>query len=1176
MFRHLLNRFCLPIICFFLLPVKALQAQVADAGQRVIRINITNQPISTALKTLERGAKVRFNYASGLVRSGDLVSISRENAKLDDVLGELLAPREISWRYEGSNVILRRRVKEGNRATEEKGNAQVVEIYGTVTDTSGKPLEGVSIGVKGSNAGTMTNGEGKYNLKINSRSIIFITSVGFLPKQSKVEGSGELNFALQIAPQDIQTVEVVSTGYERIPQERITGSFSFVNNRMVNRRVGASALSRLEGIVPGLLFNRNTTSASNGEVDITVRGQSTLFANAQPLIVVDNFPYDGNINNINPNDIESISILKDAAAASIWGARSGNGVIVITTKKGRRNQKLQMEFNANMTLGEKTDIFYNPNFIAASDFINIEQELFRRGVYNTDLASNEGITTSPVIELMDKVKRGKLDSVTAYGIIDSWRGNDVRNDISKYYYRQSFAQQYAINLRGGGNNSDFFFSLGYDDKKDGRVRNNDDRFTLNSEYNFYPIKKLTLSVAVNYIQSEAEQNNTLSQLQVISRGTSKGSMYPYARLTDDNGKNATVLRNLSDAYTDTVGGGGLNWKYNPLNELAIADNSTKATDTRVKFGVRYQIVNSLSAEVIYQNQRASTVNRIYYSDSSYYARNLINSFTQFKPGNVLSYPVPRGGILQQFLGDLSSNRLRAQLSFNRNFEHQHVVTAILGSELSDIVSSGNNNIAYGYNKKTGASTPAVDYLTTFPIIPSGSSQIPNPVGFSKTTDHFVSYYGNASYSYLGRYLLSVSGRIDKSNLFGVETNQKGVPLFSSGLGWIFSEEAFYGLDWLPMGKLRVTYGYNGNINKTVAAQTTLLQMPLPSGFYAQPYSMINALGNPELRWEKVKVFNIGLDFASKNQRLSGSVEVYNKKGVDLFGQSPLAPSTGNASFFGNTSSTSTKGVDVMLNSINVNTAAFKWSSSVLFSYVKDKVTDYDVVQKTNSYILQSTASSVVPLKGRPLFAIYSYRWAGLDPANGDPMGYLGKSTSKDYAAIFARTTTDSMMFHGAARPVVFGSLRNDLSYKGFSLSFNLIYKFRYYFRRSSMTYENMPWVAHKDFYSRWQKPGDEVVTNVPSLQYPPYNTNRELFYKLSSALVEKGDHIRFQDINLSYDFSSLIGTRVLSSLQVYAYVNNVGILWRANAVGLDPDLDMNSTGVYPVPRSYSLGVRANF
>lgn len=1059
-----------------------------------------------------------------------------------------------------------------------------IHITGRVIDSvTNQPLQGATIKIKTTQYSAATDDKGNFTINTTENSgTLTITFVGY--KASNIAfsqtNSGPFEILLAEDYSSLREVSVVSTGYQNIPRERATGSFVQIDSALINRRVSTDIVSRLEGIVPGLLFNRNTLNSANNTLDLSIRGHSTLFSNDQPLIVVDNFPYDGDINNINPNDVVSITVLKDAAAASIWGVRSGNGVIVITTKSGKVNQKLAVEFNSNVTIGNKPYIKYNPNFLDANDFINVEQTLFKAGYYDSNLSLGYP-TESPAIQLLASERTGQISATDAASQINALRNVDVRNDIEKYFYQKSVDQQYNLNFRGGGNKSDYYLSLGYDNDLSNLVGNENNRITINSNYNFYPLKNLQLSAGVNYAKTNGNNNNTLSGLYSAS---GKGGIYPYAQLADANGNALPIASTYSSALMNSPAYAQyLDWNYRPLDELKNADNNFGSFDNRLNFGIKYSFLTGFSAEVkyVYENTQSNTSN--YYNQNTYYTRNLINTYTQTNADGTLSYPISLGGILQQGNSSLISNHLRGQLNYTNDWRNNSL-NVIAGAEISSAVTtSAQQSPAYGYDNNTGANATAIDYLDYFGFNPrgTGSAQIPNGQGYSQYTDHFISYFSNAAYTYKNRYTFSLSGRIDKSNLFGVNTNQKAVPLYSTGVAWDLSKEEFYHIDWLPSLKFRATYGYNGNINKTATAVATIIQQgnSLYSGI---PYANIANPGNPDLEWEKDRMINLGVDFSSKQQILTGSVEFYFKSGENLFGNSSLPPSTGYRTFFGNTASTSGNGIDITINSHNIYHDNFKWLTSFLFSHAVDKVTKYNVDATSSDYLTTGSGNggTITPLVGAPIFGIYSYRSGPLTHDTGDPQGYLDGKLSTDYSDILKNTTVSGLLYNGPARPTTFGSLRNTFLYKEWSLSFNLIYKLGYYFRRSSIQYSSLynNWLGNKDFTKRWQKPGDELKTTVPSMQMPSVDNNRDFFYIFSQSLVDNGDHVRLQDISLTYDLTKRLWKKSpFVNLSLYAYINNVGILWKANHDGLDPDVySAAGTTALPLPRTYSIGIKSNF
>ncbi|MES3016643.1 MAG: SusC/RagA family TonB-linked outer membrane protein [Bacteroidota bacterium] len=1041
--------------------------------------------------------------------------------------------------------------------------AQIKVTGRVVSQPLEKPLPGASVKQSGSDAGTVTDSSGRFSLILHgSGRQLTVSYVGYKSQTLNLLRIDQ-EVSITLIPADNLLTEVlVSTGYQDIPQERAVGSFVQLDNEVLNRRVGPDIISRLEGAASGLNFTRRFATTPDTEPSLSIRGLSTFYANAEPLIVVDNFPYEGNIKNINPNDVESVTILKDASAASIWGARAGNGVIVITTKKGRSNQPVKVQFNSVYTRAERPDLFYNPGFLSSADHIALERQLFARNFYAGDENNLSKVIVSPVVELLIAQRDGKLTSAQVNSEIALLEKQDIRSDAEQYLYRQGANRQTSLNLSGGTSAINYFLSAGYDNNDQQSRGNGYSRLTLNSQNVYKAVKGLEISAGVNYIQTNSSLNSIgLTELSPASGKT----IYPYARLTSPDGTPAVVQRTYRSNYAASAKSLGLlNWQYKPLEELDLNDNTRANNEIRINGGLKYKFVDFLSAELKYQYQRLGENSRNNQDPESFVVRDLLNRYTQTNGFN----PIPYGGILNLSSSTTASHSGRGQLNFNHNWK-QHRVYAIAGAELREIDNFKNASRLYGYDSEVLNSQLMIDYVTRFPTLPRNTATIPTgTTPLTDQLDRYVSYYGNASYEFVNRYTISGSLRQDASNLFGVETNQKRVPLWSAGLGWDISAEPFFKSGWFSYVKLRGTYGYNGNTDKTVTALTTARYSTDP--LTGLPVATILSPGNPDLRWEKVGIANLGLDFATKNKRISGSLEMYKKYGQDLLGDLPLDPTTG---YLGrhriNFAALQTTGADIQLHSSNT-TGRVKWESDILFSYVRDKVTGFD-----NSGMAVSSyfTGFSIPVVGKSLYRIYAYPDAALDPANGDPLVTTNGVLGKDYVNYVRNITSDGLIDKGPQLPPYFGSLRNSISFIGLELSANITWKAGYYFRRNSISYDALfnSWTGHRDYTKRWQKPGDELITLVPSVPLLS-NTSRDQVYLFSSSLVEKGDHLRLQDVNLSYTPTFKLLGSYAGKLRCYVYASNLGILWRANKQGLDPDYP---TVQYIQPKTWSFGLSAD-
>jgi TonB-linked SusC/RagA family outer membrane protein len=1115
-----------------------------------VTVSGDNISLREIFSIIQKQTGYHFFYSGEHLDSKERTSIHVKDAPLESVLQLLFKGRGLEWAY-SENVILIRKIRT-DKILAEGRDSLLTMITGKVTDAAGAPLVGATVLVKGTGRGEVTNEHGRFFFRdVNAGAILLVSFAGYDTRQVKVNTQAEISVQLERGIIDIAGVSVVSTGYQALPRERATGSFVKVGNDLLNRKVSTGILDRLEGVSSGVLFDRRNPA----NPQIQIRGLYTLTSTiAQPLIVVDNFPYEGDINNFNPNDVESITILKDAAAASIWGAKAGNGVIVITTKKGSYNQRPSISLNSNITILDKPNLFSLPQ-IPASDYIDLERFLFDHGFYNGAINRRRPPLT-PVVELLLKQRNGQISAAEADAAINALRNVDVRNDFERYIYRKGVNQQYAASISGGGNNVKYFFSTGFDRNLSTLKGNDYRRITIRSDNTIQPVKGLQLQAGLQYTQGNETSNSPGGYGSANYRMQTR-ALPPYARLADENG-NPLPIDKYRAGFTDTAGQGLLlDWKYRPLEELGLNDDTRNARLLLANFGVKYDVFRSLSAEVKYQYQRADETNRTYYDERTFFTRDLINRFTQIVNGSPV-YIVPRGGILDVATTNQEGHMVRGQLNFDHTWRTKHEVAAIGGAELRQLRTVGNSNRLYGSDNAAGFAN--VDYVGVYPVITGGMENIPTGFDLSGRLDRFVSLYLNAAYTFDERYTVSASARKDASNLFGVETNRKGVPLWSSGVGWKISNEQFYHASLFPYLNLRVTYGASGNVNNSIYALTAISRSPAAFQSTNIPFATIANIANPNLRWEKVNTLNIGIDFAMRNNRLTGSVEFYRKQSTDVIGLEPLDLTTGLGAMQTNSADIKGKGIEVQLTSHNLTGRDFKWQTSAILNYTDYKVGRFLLAPQTDGFV--NDGGTIIPLPGYNPYLVVSYKFAGLDPATGDPQGYVDGHLSKDYNALVQRPISEQVI-HGPALPPVFGNILNTFSWKGISLSANITYKLGYYFRRSTISYVSLysSGTGHSDYLKRWRQPGDEQHTNVPSMIYPNPTSLRDLFYTNSDITVEKGDHIRLEDVRLSYRFRNF---------QVYAYTSNLNaLIWKANKAGLDPDAP---SGLRP-PRTIALGVK---
>ncbi|HLZ87176.1 MAG TPA: hypothetical protein VKQ52_08050, partial [Puia sp.] len=720
-------------------------------------------------------------------------------------------------------------------------------------------------------------------------------------------------------------------------------------------------------------------------------------------------------------------------------------------------------------------------------------------------------------------------------------------------------------------NNHYYVSAGLDRDLTNLVGNRYNRITLTGANTYMLVpQKLEFELGMAFTSSLTYNNNTVS--------SSNSYPYPYARLADAQGNALAVSYNLRQSYIDTAGGGQLlDWNYRPLNELRNANNVTRVNDYRFLTGFHYTFRPGLQGYALYQYSRGVSDQQDLQNIQTYYTRNLINEFTQIDASGQVIRPVPLGDIFDELVNLYQAHNGRLQVSYDHSFFGGHELHILSGAEIQAVEGRIRLNRLYGYNPLSQSSLPVASYTISYPQYssPGSSMQIPSLDHNAASSDHYLSSYLNGSYRFRQRYTATVSGRIDESNLFGVNTNKKVIPLWSAGLAWEISREQFYRIDWLPYVKLRATSGYNGNVYKSVSGYTTASASTAVSidvayqNLYGSSYADIINPPNPNLTWEKVHVFNLGLDFASKGKTVEGSVEYYSKNGQGLIGPTGVDPTTGNTQYTGNAANMVTHGVDLTLRT-SIRVGAIRWNSVVLFNYVQDRVTRYLVRPGTIFPFFGS--GTINPLVGKPLYSVYALPWAGLDPQTGDPQGTSAGHASKDYTALIGSSDFGTMLYKGPVNPPFFGSWRNELLWRRWGISVNIMYKFGDYFRRTSIQYAYLfagSSLGHPDYTRRWQNPGDEKHTYVPSMVYPA-SSARDAFYQNAEVLVEKGDFVRLQDLYLYYELpKKAIPKWPVQAMRLYLYGNNIALLWRANRQGIDPDATLG----IPTPRTLAVGLK---
>ncbi|ERJ61158.1 hypothetical protein M472_20615 [Sphingobacterium paucimobilis HER1398] len=1049
-------------------------------------------------------------------------------------------------------------------------------VSGTVTDAQAKGIEGVTVKATAQRISVRTNSNGEFKLMLNKTDELVFSKMGYNSKTYELDSaSTDIRIILDTTANQIEEV-LISTGYQQLKANEVNGAITVIDEKMLQKQTGSNILSRLEGITNGLAFQkgRENTNPQNN-TGITVRGYSTINGPLDPLIVIDNFVYDGDIDNINPNDVESVTILKDASATSIYGARGGNGVLVITTKKGAKGERINLGIENATTLSE-TPMDRREQYMSNDDYIAVEEKLYEAGYFNSNLNSISGPVLTPIVYWLDKQKKGIITSDEYQERRQFYAASDLRKQYRETFNRTALQQQTGIRLSGSSRLNNWGISLNNSHVKD-NIGQPSSRVNLRLNNDLNLLRNLKLATSFSYSLRNQKRDNIPSLISLMQMGTRQE--VPYMSLYDANGEEEAFYQYWNKNLIDTVGKGRLlDWKYYPIADSRETETRSRYAELLGNIGLSYQLVDGLNFAVYYQISKQDNVADRQYNSASYYVRDMVNKFSQIneKTGEV-TYIVPEGDVLRKSISDYISHNLRSQIDYSKTWGI-HDIKLFFGLEGRMTRTDGAAWTYYGYNGDPLGYVP-VSFTTRYRTFPRGAqSSIAGASSLNPTLQNrFLSGYGNFNYTLLKRYSISASMRKDGSNIYGVSTNDKWKPLWSVGVGYEVTRESF--MNSLPFQYLRVrsSLGYSGNVDLSRSALPVAAYFNNPVEVGGLPAAAIETLNNPSLRWEQVRQINSGLTFQLKNLPISGSIDYYSKYGKDLYGITEYDYTTWGmrGTITKNVAEMKGEGLDAEL-IFNKQWGFMALRSSFIYNYsssITHRYYDEGLASKVSN-LMDRSSVQITPVEGYPFYSIAAYTWKGLDD-NGNPMGFLNGDVSIDYQALKNSAYKEGeengvIRFIGSAIPTHFGSWGADLSYKRFTVGFNLMYKMGYYFRKPSINYSALVnnGAGHADYAKRWQKAGD--VTSVPSFEYPLVTKDRDSFYLGSEVLVQRADHVRFQFINLSYQLD--LNSKRPLTIDLFANVANLGILWRSNSDGLDPEhLYTNPAG-----RTWSFGFRSNF
>ena len=995
--------------------------------------------------------------------------------------------------------------------------AQNRTISGRVTDEHGNTVPNATVSIKGTTLGTSTLNDGTFTISVppSARTLV-VTSVGLGDAEVTLNRSGNYNVVLSTTAKNLQEVVVVGYGTQR--RTNVTGSVATVKAGDVENKPFTSVDKALQGTVAGLQ-STSVSGAPGAATDIRIRGLGSITASNQPLWVIDgviattgdltqNTTTANILSTLNPDDIESITVLKDAASASIYGSRASNGVIIVTTKKGRGGKT---NVNFSTELGSNKIAYKNDKNrpMTTSEYQTVlEQALINAG-YASDNASADAIITDPVngFGLDPKTNTNWYNLVTHTGT----------------------QQQYNLSLNGGNDKTQFYASGGYFKQLGTTIATDFERYNGDLSITHKATDRLTFSATINGAATKQHTPNN-------GGAFANPVLASYFLLPWYSPYNSDGSFKYNDAGGQFPVNGGI---FNPLIQAAWNKNTSNQEAFRGNAMAEYRILDNLKLTSRFSSELLEV------SEDSY--RN-------------------------PFYGDGYAAGGDAFSAYRRTFDYTWSSFADWRQRINhaddiyfDLKAGYEVQETKNYFLQAGGQGFPGTLLLTY----LASAATPTTAYAIPTNETTLSMFSAGDINFKNRYVISASFRRDGSSVFG--TNHRFGNFYSVGGSWNINEENFFkDLSAFSLLKARASYGLNGNSN--FSYYTALPTYRYDANYTGQPGSEQNNIGNSNLTWEKNGIFDVGIDFGILKNRITGTVDYYNRKTTDLILPVPLSLTSGFSVQNQNVGSMVNKGYEISLSGKPVASKSFSWDISFNISHNQNRVTELykgsPVPFGTPSALFNATV-------GHDAQAFYTRIWAGVNPANGDPLWYTDGTRTKTTNSYSAA----KLALVGQADPTYFGALTNTFSYKGVSLSIQFYYNYGNEIYDIFDSYLNSDGIYYGAFnqmssqLTAWKKPGD--VTNVPKIIYGG-NKNS---YRGSSRYLYNGDYIRLRDLELSYLLPKSVIKRLhMSNLTVYARGTNLWTWVKDKRLPFDPEAGANGQSEFDVyiPKSITGGIKIGF
>lgn len=1139
-----------------------------------VSLDLEQVSVKEFLKTVQQQTGINFLYNAYLVENVERVSIHVQNKELRLVLQDILHPKGLIFIFQEGTVIIK-------KAEEEKKGSVQKTVVGVVQDVKKIPLAGVTVRLKGVNVGTSTDINGRYRMYITDtlNSVLVFSFVGMETKEVRYRGKDTINVTLE---EDVKIVdEVVVTGYQTLKKRSQAGSISVVKAEDLLLNGTQTLEQALQGKIPGMMV-MNRSGLTGTRQRIRVRGTSTLLGNAEPVWVVDGviqtdpLPFETNdLNNIdlnsqdmirtfvgsaiswlNPNDIETITVLKDAASTAIYGTKAANGVIVITTKKGKIG-RMSVSYSGNFSLTPRMT-YSKLELMNSKQRVDVSREAYQRGLL---LSGNQDFGYTALA----KAYRNREISLEKFRP-EAAKLESNNTDWFDILFRNAFSHNHNVGISGGTEQATYHASFGYSETKNTAIGNDQVLYTGN------------VSVSANLWKSVSLSTNLSGSV-----GKTKGFVGtdPFGYASKMNRAIPAYNEDGSRFFYKSADNGYL---FNVENELEHSGTENTVSTLNANVNLRWRITDDISFNTSVSYSTSETNGSSWYSErTNYIAQKRGYDYGAFEAGSkeFEESNLPNGGEYNSSHNTATSWNWRNSLEWTKVLNGVHSFSVMLGQEMSSSQNNGYKLRSYGYIPDKGKIFVNLPAYTLHNVVnPPVNNMYRTTPTLTESESNTLSYYLTLSYMYDNRYAFNASVRGDGSNRFGQDKKERFLPVWACGFRWNLGYEPWLqGQNILSDMSVRVSYGYQGNVAENVSPDLIANIVEDKENY---DYKLVlKDLPAPDLKWEKTSNLNIGVDWSFFSNKISGSFEWYWKKTTDLVTELKVPYEHGVDSRPVNGGEMTNTGWDANVGFIPVRTKNFVLSMGLTFSGVNNKLKSEIEPNKT----WKEATTGNLNKDGYPVTSFWAFKFAGLSPEHGGPeFDTEGMETEEGL-----KDATVYMAYAGKMEPDFTTGLTLSIRYKTFSLSSGLYLSLGNQqfmappmesFSSIPSEYENMS----TEWLNRWRKPGDEKHTNVPSL--PDKRTNALKWqapdtdymypyqmYAYSDIRVVDAWYIRCGSISCSYTMPEKLLPKGVQNMSFSFSLSNPFQIRSKDFKGRDPEVAL---GGQPLQRAISLGVSVSF